>query len=150
MFVSMNMEPPIEATYKSYRLRSSIIHPQTYAPKGMNTRETLFLTAVAAFASGFFAGMLLAPSSGRDARRRLAQTAQGSTRWVGEQLQSLEAQLSVLEQQIQTASSQFGEKMRGAAKKAVDPYLPSFPDDAEEWKVDRKEVTQDLRRMPRK
>ena len=116
----------------------------------MNTKETLFLTAVAAFAGGFFAGMLLAPLSGRDARRRLAQTAQGSTRWVGDQLQSLEAQLGTLEQQIQTVSSQFGEKMRDAAKKAVDPYLPSFPEDAEAWKVDRKELTKDLRRMPRK
>ena len=116
----------------------------------MNTKEALFLTAVAAFAGGFFAGMLLAPSSGRDARRRIAQTAHGSTRWVGDRLHSLETQLGALEEQIQTAGSQFGEKMRGAAQKAVDPYLPSFPEDAEAWKVDRKEVTEDLRRMPRK
>ena len=116
----------------------------------MNTRETLFLTAVAAFASGFFARMLLAPSSGRDARRRIAQTAYGSTRWVGDRLESLEAQLSTLEEQIQTATSQFGQKMRGAAKKAVDPYLPSFPEGDEDWKLDRKDLTQELRRMPRK
>ncbi len=116
----------------------------------MNTREALFLTAVASFAGGFFAGMLLAPLSGRDTRRRIAETAQDSTRWVGDRLQGLEAQLGTLEEQIQTASSQFGEKMRGAAKKAVDPYLPSFPDDAEAWKVDRKDLTEDLRRMPRR
>ena len=116
----------------------------------MNTRETLFLTAIAAFAGGFFAGMLLAPSSGRDARRRIAQTAQDSTRWLGDQLQGLEEQLGSLEDQIQAVSAQFGQKMRGAAKKAVDPYLPSFPDDADAWKVERKEVTKELRRMPRK
>ena len=116
----------------------------------MNTRETLFLTAIAAFAGGFFAGMLLAPSSGRDARRRIAETAQGSTRWVGDRLQDLEGQLGSLEEQIQAAGAQFSQKMRGAAKKAVDPYLPSFPEDDEAWKVDRKEVTKDLRRMPRK
>ncbi len=28
MFVSMNMEPPIEATYKSYRLCLSNVHPK--------------------------------------------------------------------------------------------------------------------------
>ena len=116
----------------------------------MNTRETLFLTAVAAFAGGFLAGMLFAPASGRDARRRIAETAQDSSRWVGDRLQDLEAQLGTLEEQIQTAGSQFSEKMRGAAKKAVDPYLPSLPEDDEAWKVERKELTKDLRRMPRR
>ena len=116
----------------------------------MNTRQTVLLTAVTAFASGFLAGMLFAPASGRDARRRIAASARGSTRWLGDQLQNLESQLGSLEQQIQTVGTQFSEKVRGVAKKAVDPYLPTFPEEEEQWKVDRKELTKDLRRMPRK
>lgn len=116
----------------------------------MKTRETVLLTAVTAFAGGFLAGMLFAPASGRDARRRIAESAQDSTRWMGDRLHDLEAQLGLLEQQIQTVGAQFSEKVRGVAKKAVDPYLPTLPEDADQWKVDRKDLTSDLRRLPRK
>ena len=116
----------------------------------MNTRQTALLTALTAFAGGFLAGMLFAPASGRDARRRIATSAQDSTRWLGDRLHDLEAQLGTLEQQIQQTGAQFSERVRGAAQKAVDPYLPTFPDEDTAWKVDRKELAKDLRRMPRK
>ena len=116
----------------------------------MNTRQSQLLTAVVAFAGGFLAGVLFAPQSGREARRRIAETAQDSTRWMGERLQAVETQLGAVEQQIQAAGAQFGEKMRGAAGKAVDQYVPSVPDDADALQIDQEDVDHDLRHMPRK
>ena len=116
----------------------------------MNTRQTQLLTAVTAFASGFLAGVLFAPQSGREARRRIAETAQDSTRWMGDRLQAIETQLGALERQIQAASAQFGEKMREAATRAVDQYVPSVPEDSDALKIDQEDLTHDLRQMPRK
>ena len=116
----------------------------------MNTRQNQLLTAVVAFASGFLAGVLFAPQSGREARRRIAETAQDSTRWMGEQLHAVEAQLGVLEQRIQAASAQFSEKIQGAANKAAEQYVPSASDDLDNLEIDQEDVAQDLRQMPRK
>ncbi len=116
----------------------------------MNTRQTQLLTAITAFASGFLVGVLFAPQSGREARRRIAETAQDSSRWMGDRLQAIEAQLGALERQIHAASVQFGEKIRGAAAKAVDQHVPLLPEDTDAWKMDREDLTHDLRQMPRK
>ena len=116
----------------------------------MNTRQTQLLTAITAFASGFLVGVLFAPQSGREARRRIAETAQDSSRWMGDRLQAIETQLGALERQIHAASAQFGEKMRGGAAKAVDQHVPSLPEDTDAWKMDREDLTHDLRQMPRK
>jgi gas vesicle protein len=113
----------------------------------MNTRQTQLLTAVAAFAGGFLAGVLLAPQSGREARRRIARTAQDSTRWVEDRLQTVETQLGALEQQIQAAGAQFGEKVQEVAAKTVEQYVPSLPDDSD--LLEKEDLTRDLRRMPR-
>jgi len=116
----------------------------------MTTRQALLLTAVSSFASGFLAGVLLAPYSGREARRRLVQTTQDSTRWAAGRLHDLEARLGTLEQQIHTAGTQLGDKMRETAHKAVDPYLPVLPEEDEAWKVERDELARDLRHLPRR
>lgn len=115
----------------------------------MNTRQTQLLTAVAAFAGGFLAGVLLAPQSGREARRRIVQTAQDSTRWVEDRLQTIETQLGVLEQQMQAAGAQFGEKVREAATRTVEHYVPALSDDGDLLEMDQEDLTRDLRHLPR-
>ena len=65
-------------------------------------------------------------------------------------MQTIETQLGALERQIHAASVQFGEKMRGAAAKAIDQHVPSLPEDPDAWKMDREDLTHDLRKMPRK
>ncbi|MFQ5569720.1 MAG: YtxH domain-containing protein [Rhodothermales bacterium] len=116
----------------------------------MNTRQTILLTAISAFAGGFFAGLIFAPQTGRETRQRLVRTAQGSTRWLGEQLDAVEAKIGVLEQQIHKTTSQFTEKVRETAHHTVDQYVPSMPDDTKAWTVEREDLAHDLRRMPRK
>ena len=116
----------------------------------MNTRQTQLLTAITAFAGGFIVGLLIAPQSGREARRRIAQSAQGSTRWIEDQLHSLEDQLGTLEQHIQSVSAQFGDKVRDVTHKAVDQYLPSFPEESNDWEMEGEDLERNLRHLPRK
>lgn len=116
----------------------------------MNTRQTQLLTAISAFAGGFIAGLLFAPQSGREARQRIVQTAQGSTQWIEDQIHSLEDQLGTLEQHIQSVSAQFGDKVREVTNKAVDQYLPSFPDEQNDWEMEGGDLERNLRHLPRK
>jgi len=111
----------------------------------MNSRQSLLLTALASFAGGFVAGVLMAPES----RRRLAAGAQGSARWVGHQMHAIEAQLTALEHQLNTISADLGERVRATTKEAFDPHVPSIPDE-EMWEFEGEDVARDLRRMPRK
>ncbi len=115
----------------------------------MKTTQTILLAAVA-FAGGYLAGLLFAPASGRETRRRIARSAQEPSRWVGGQVHAFEARLAALEAQLQTLSRQFAEKMRETTQGALDQVLPSVPEDDEAWQIEGDELARNLRRMPRK
>ena len=116
----------------------------------MNTSQTLLLTALTSFVGGFLAGLILAPASGEESRRRLARSAEDSTRWLGDRVKDLEVQLTAIEEQLQASGAQLGERLREAAQQAADPYVPGLADEDEDWEMSRKEIAKDLRRMPRK
>lgn len=115
----------------------------------MNTRVSILLTAVAGFAGGLLAGLLLAPQAGRATRRRLAESARDSTHWMEEQFHAFEHQLAEVEHQLQEAGTHLTDRVRAATQDAVDQYLPSMPDD-ETWALGRDDLSRDLRHLPRR
>ena len=112
----------------------------------MNTSHSQLMTALAAFTGGFMAGLLVAPET----RRQLSRTARGSSQWVGERLHALDAQLRSIEQDIQAAGAQFGDRVRTMTRHAVAAYVPALPEDEVEWDVERGDLAQDLRHLPRR
>lgn len=115
----------------------------------MKRTTHLLATAVSAFAGGYLAGLLFAPQSGRKARQAIASQARAQTDRLEAQLHALEEQLIAVEQQLEESGYAFSERVRGAAQRTLDHYLPTFDEAADEWKLRRGEVTRDLRRMPR-
>lgn len=114
----------------------------------MNSRQH-WLVAVAAFAGGVLSGLLLAPESGQDVRRRVTRTARGSARWAGQRLHDVEDQLDALERQLQTLSAQLGQRLCEATQRAAHHYLPSAPADEAAWTLEGADLVRDLRRLPR-
>lgn len=110
----------------------------------------LFTTALAAFAGGFVAGLLLAPHSGQKMRQLIAKKAKAQSRWMEHQLEGLQDQVNTLKDEVHAASQQVGDKVRTATNEVVDQVLPNLPDEADAWGVEGQDVVGDLRRMPRK
>lgn len=108
-----------------------------------------FLVAAAGFAGGVAAGVLFAPRSGDQTRRLISRQFLAPSRWFEDRLHAVERQLNALEKQLAATTSEFGEKLHEVTSKAVDQYVPSVPDDPAWEGVDGKELTRDLRRMPR-
>lgn len=114
----------------------------------MKATTKLVLTAAAAFAGGYAAGLLTAPQSGSRLRRVVARQVGVPTRWVEARFHEIERQLVTLEHQLMATSADLSERLREATHRAVDFYVPSMPEAASNWEVKDTEVTGDLRRMP--
>lgn len=111
----------------------------------MNNMTKGLVTAIAAFAGGFFAGMLFAPQTGRDLRRAIATRAAEPAHWVEERFHEIEQQVTALERELRATSNEFGEKLREATHRAVTHYVP---DDVDAWNVEGSEVTRELPGLP--
>lgn len=112
----------------------------------MKRNTNWIVTAVAAFAGGYLAGMLFAPQSGRDLRRSIASRASEPAHWMEGRLHEIERQLSELERELRATSAEFGDRLREATQRAVSHYVPENP---EPWRVERSEVTRELPGLPR-
>ncbi len=110
----------------------------------MRTDHRSLLTAIAAFAGGFAAGVFFAPQSGRELRKTIGQGIQAQTERIHVQLQGIENQLHHIERQIEATGSQIAE----AGKKVIDKYGPGVVPGSEEWEIDSDEIEKDLPRMP--
>ena len=108
---------------------------------------SMTLVAASAFAGGYFSGLLLAPRTGRAARRRLTRQARASSKWLGGRVHALEAQLAALEQEIEALGHQFSAKVRAATHGAFNAFVPGFPDG---WGLERGEMARELRHLPRR
>ena len=108
------------------------------------------ITGLVAFGGGFLAGILLAPNSGEETRGRIADEAKDQFKRLDKQIHGLEAQLSALQDQLSSVSTDVGERFRSAAHKGVEKVIPELPDDPDSWKVEDDEVASELRHMPRK
>ena len=114
----------------------------------MSTNRNMLLTAMAAFAGGFVAGLLCAPQSGSVLRRRIGDSMQAPTQWAERHFHEIEEQIEALEKRLVATSSEFSEKLSAATKKAVENLVPSIPNETESWDLEGSEIKQDLRRIP--
>lgn len=112
----------------------------------MTTRQTMLITGLAAFVSGFFAGLAFSSERGRQVRQQISEQAHHTSSWMEDRLHHLEGRLHDLEDRLQHAGEEFGARVREATDRATDHLVPQAPDD---WDVENDEVTRELRRMPR-
>ena len=104
-----------------------------------------------AFATGFISGVLLAPQSGKNTRRRIADEARGQLKAVESQLESVEEHLADLNDRVQETGKEFSGKIRQAANDVVDTYIPDISEGVENWSEgSESEIVKDLRNMTRK
>jgi gas vesicle protein len=109
----------------------------------MNAKSSLLVTAATAFVGGFFAGLFYASETGHTVRRRIADQAQHSTRWMEARLHEVETRVHVMEEHLEEAGHEISDKLREATGR----YVPRAEED---WTVQQGEMTRDLRRMPRR
>ena len=90
------------------------------------------LIALSAFAGGVAIGLLMAPRSGRQTRRRLASGAASGRQWIDEALTST------------------GEQLSGAVREVVDATVDRYAPELEgPWsQVGGEELVRDLKRLP--
>ena len=111
---------------------------------------TKFITAVSAFAGGIIAGLLLAPDSGRENRRRVSEKMKEQSRKLEQQIDELEDKYRDVESEVVKSGHDIADKLRDKTYKTVDHYLTSVPDDAEqEWGIEGDDVAKNLKRIPR-
>ena len=115
--------------------------------------RALALTGVSAlaFAAGYVSGVLLAPQSGKNTRKRIADQARDQLKIAENQLETIEEHLSELNEKVQETGKEISGKIRQAAHDAVDNYIPDLAEGTENWSEGgEKEVVKDLRNMTRK
>ena len=116
--------------------------------KSSLSKATLVATA---FAAGFVSGILFAPQSGKNTRRRIADEARGQLKAAESQLDTIEEHLADLNGRVQETGKEITGKIRQAANEAVDSYIPDLADGVENWSEGGEdEIVKDLRNMTRK
>ena len=112
----------------------------------MNTRIASFVTAAAAFTAGVCTGLMMAPHSGETMRRRMSSEAKSQLKTAEEKLAYVEKQLDRLNNRVQTAGQDLGNKVKGVA----DEILPDLGQDGEGWTLTRDEMERELRNLSRR
>lgn len=99
--------------------------------------RNVLLTTTAALAGGLFSAWLLKPVSG--ARRG----------WLEGRLHDVEVQLRALEQQLEAAGAELGDRLRLATGQAVGRYVPLTAAPAG-WSLSQDDVDAELPGLPRR
>lgn len=115
----------------------------------MNTRFSHIVTVAAAFTAGICTGLMLAPESGKKLRRRMRVEARLQLRAAEEKLEMVEEQLAKVNDRIQTASKDLGDKVREVAQEAADEVIPDLAKEGG-WDLTKDEIQQDLRHLSRR
>lgn len=116
----------------------------------MNSRLSQLSTVVAVFATGLFAGLLLAPRSGENTRRRMAVRARFQMRRAEQKLDEVEQQLASLNDRISETGKDITTRVRTIAEETLNDHLPDLGSDADEWNLSEGEVSRELRHLSRK
>lgn len=116
----------------------------------MNDRFSNIVTVVAAFTAGLCAGLMIAPESGRNLRRRISDEAKAQLKTAEDKLEMVESQLAKVNEQIQAAGKDLGDKVREAAQDAADELIPDLAKSAEDWDLTKDEMERELRNLSRR
>ncbi len=112
----------------------------------MNIRFSHIVTVAAAFTAGLCTGMMMAPQSGKALRRRMKQEARSQLKVAEDKLEQVEAQLNKVNERIQAAGKDLGDKVRDAA----DEYIPDLAKDVEDWDLTKEDMEKELRHLSRR
>jgi len=115
----------------------------------MSAKRDLLLIAAAAMVGGFVAGLLYAPHTGRELRRRIGRQAEASARWMEDSVHLLEERFHTLERRVEALAASWAARVQEATEETLDEYVPLHEDEATEWSLEKDEMTGELRRMPR-
>jgi gas vesicle protein len=115
----------------------------------MGKTLSIVFTAAASFGAGLVAGLLFSPYSGEENRRRLAAQVKAQTANLEAKVKELESTMESLEKQIVESGRDLKVRVKGAASKAFEQYVPSVPDDDNSWDLERSDIASDLPRMPK-
>jgi gas vesicle protein len=108
----------------------------------------VFTTAVA-FGAGVVAGMLMAPESGEENRKKLGAQLRTYTDSLEKQLREVERNLSKVEKQVVETSNELRTRVREAASRAKEEIVGVDDGSPTQWEMNRSDLAQDLPRMPK-
>jgi gas vesicle protein len=114
----------------------------------MGKTASVIVIAAAAFGAGAVAGLLFAPASGEENRRKLAQQVKSQTASLEKQVKEVEKSLSSLEKQVKASSQEFGSRIKTAASSAMDRLVPDSRVD-ENWDMENADIASDLPHLPK-
>ncbi len=112
----------------------------------MNKRFSYLVTIAAAFTTGLCTGLMMAPESGKSLRRRMSSEARSQLKSAEAKLEIIEDQLIKVNERIQLAGQELGDKVRDAAGEII----PDLSKDSDSWNLTKDEVEKDLRHMSRR
>ena len=112
----------------------------------MNNRFSYIVTVAAAFTTGLCTGLMIAPQSGKSLRRRMASEAKAQLKTAEAKLEVIEAELAKVNERIQSAGQELGDKVRDVA----DEIVPDLAKDSDDWNLTKNEVEQGLRHLSRR
>ncbi len=114
----------------------------------MGKTASVFVIAAAAFGAGAAAGLLFAPASGEENRRRLSIQVKAQTASLEQQVKDVEKNLSILEDQVKASGQQLGSRVKSAATSAMDRLIPEAEKDVP-WEIDNADLATDLPHLPK-
>ncbi len=112
----------------------------------MSTRISYIITVASAFTAGICTGLMLAPQSGKNLRKRLSVEARSQLKTAEEKLEQVEIQLAKVNDRIQASGKELGNKVRDAA----DELIPDITSDSEQWDLTKGEMERELRNLSRR
>ena len=114
----------------------------------MGRTASVFFIAATAFGAGAVAGLLFAPASGTESRKKITGQVKAQTANLERQLREVEKNLTDLEEQVRVSGQELGSRVRTAANNAMDRLLPDVPED-ESWSMEKSDLTSDLPHIPK-
>ena len=116
----------------------------------MNTRFSHIVTVAAAFTAGICTGLMVAPQSGQNLRKRLRSEARAQLKTAEEKLELVESRLAKLNDRISSAGKELGDKVREVAQEAADELIPDITKESEQWDLTKDEIAKELRHLSRR
>lgn len=115
----------------------------------MGKTGSILFVAAAAFGAGAVAGLLFAPASGEENRRRISDQVKSQVAGLDGRLKELEKSISSIEKQIVSSGQELSSKVKDVAARTVDQYIPDVPDVEGNWSIEKSDLASDLPRIPK-
>jgi len=106
-------------------------------------------SAALAFGAGIIAGMLFAPDSGAENRKKLGKQIRSYSDSIEHQLEDVEKTLSRAEKQVLETGKELKSRVKEAATRVKDQIGTEVSSVTSQWEMDRSDIAKDLPKMPK-